>query len=427
MFDRTFLPEALFEFVVMADTHYMLDPGERAVEFESRRQQTDRADYVLRQVADLEADFVVHLGDLVQEFPETDGFLQALQEALLQLKDCRVKPYHVAGNHDVGDKPDPTMPTAWVTPESLATHHEHFGRSWYSWDVQDCHFVVLNSQLLNSSLPDAEQQQIWLEEDLQRHQDRRLFLFLHLAPFLCFPQEPSLGHYDNIAPLARDWLLDLIRQYNVELLFSAHSHFAFYNRIDQTQHYGVMSTSFTRPGFSELFSSRPPSEQGRNDVDKLGFYLVRVYEADASIHFIRTGGRVGQAEQHLTDSTLLTNVSADVPTSPLGVTLAHPLAHTTDVPLAWPSMIRQPVRNDYPFLACLELGVQQVRVPITDLADRIQRDRLAMLRDEGCQVTAMWLSDEIDALFEDTQRYNPCFDDLEIQLPGSLYPDQQML
>ena len=51
MFDRTLLPEAMFEFVVVADTHYMLDLGDRRVEFRSRRLQTTRADVALRMIA----------------------------------------------------------------------------------------------------------------------------------------------------------------------------------------------------------------------------------------------------------------------------------------------------------------------------------------------------------------------------------------
>ncbi|GIS59516.1 MAG: hypothetical protein CM1200mP2_17410 [Planctomycetaceae bacterium] len=41
--DRSLLPAADFEFVVLADTHYMIDPGDGPVEFSSRRLQTERA------------------------------------------------------------------------------------------------------------------------------------------------------------------------------------------------------------------------------------------------------------------------------------------------------------------------------------------------------------------------------------------------
>lgn len=428
MFDRSFLPQADFEFVIVADTHYMLDLGTQAVEFESRRQQTARAEYALRQIASLNPEFVIHLGDLVQEFPETAGFSQALDEALQQLKACGLTPYHVAGNHDVGDKPDPTMPTDWVTLKSLREYHARFGQSWYSWDQGSCHFVVINSQILNTSWPEATQQRQWLEATLKANARRRLFLFLHLAPFLCHPQEPALGHYDNIAPPDRDWLLQLVGQYGVELIFSAHSHFAFFNRIRETRHYGAASTSFTRPGFSELFSSGPPSEQGRNDVSKLGFYFIRVTDAATRVHFLRTGGLINPPEMKDEATTLITNLTADLPDSPLGVTITHPLGQTTDVPLAWPSTIRQPVRNDYPLLSCLEAGIRHIRVPATDLADPLQQERLAHLRDEGCRLTATWLTaDDGNTLVEQADQYGVLIDGVEWQMAGRLYPDAQSL
>lgn len=135
MFDRSFLPEAQLEFVLVSDTHYMLDTTGSPVEFESRRKQSARAERALRLIAQLDPRFVVHLGDLVQEYPETERYRQAILEARAQLERCGLQPYHVAGNQDIGDKPDPSMPTSWVTPESLASFHALFGRSWYSWDA----------------------------------------------------------------------------------------------------------------------------------------------------------------------------------------------------------------------------------------------------------------------------------------------------
>ena len=57
------------------------------------------------------------MGDVVQEYPESAGFVPALDQALEQMAACGVQPRWVAGNHDLGDKPDPTMPTHPVTAE----------------------------------------------------------------------------------------------------------------------------------------------------------------------------------------------------------------------------------------------------------------------------------------------------------------------
>lgn len=431
MFDRTYLPPASLEFVVVTDTHYMLDPGDRPLEFDSRRLQTARAEEALKWAAALETPLVVHLGDLVQEFPERIHFRQAMDEARAQLARCGVTPRLVAGNHDVGDKPDPTMPTAWVTPESLRDYHERYGRSWYSWDQAGVHFIVLNSQILNSSLSAASAQQAWLEDDLRSHAGARTILFLHLPLFLSSPQEPGLGHYDNVDEPARSWLLGLMAQYEVDLVFAAHVHFAFYTRWGPTRYFVVPSVSFTRPGFGELFASAPPPEQGRDDAPKLGFYLVRIQEEDARLHFIRTGGATSAddswPEKVDRPQRLLTRTSMDLPQSPLGVVLRHPLAPSGEVPMAWPSLVRQPVRNDYPFLACLELGVRHVRIPATDLADPLQRQRLALLRAEGVQVTPVWLWRQGLDWSNLVAAHRERIDGAELQFLGSGRPDAACL
>jgi len=400
MFDFSLLPPALHEFVVIADTHYMLDPTGQAVEFDSRRRQTARTQYALRTVAGLGALPVIHMGDLVQEFPERSGFAQAVAEALAQLAASGVAPRFVAGNHDVGDKPDPTMPADWVTAAYLDDHHRRCGPSWQSWDVAGLHFVILNSQILNSGLAAEAEQATWLEADLQRHRGERIFLFLHLPPFLRNPAETALGHYDNVDEPARSWLLELVRRHRVEMLFAAHVHWAFYNEIrsttfaksrtseSRTSYLTVPSVAFTRPGFSELFASPPPPEQGRDDAGKLGFYLVRVMAESSRVHFVRTGGATGTPDPR---PQLLTRTSPDLPASPLGVVLHHPLTSEAETPSIWPSFVRQPVRNDYPLLACLELGLRHLLVPVSDLVDPRQREGLEILRRQGVTVTARML------------------------------------
>ena len=46
---------------------------------------------------------------------------------------------------DIGDRPDATMWTDWVSPETLSVGEEHFSMSWYSFDYGGVHFAVINS------------------------------------------------------------------------------------------------------------------------------------------------------------------------------------------------------------------------------------------------------------------------------------------
>ena len=427
MFDRSMMAPAEFEFVVLADTHYMLDPGGRALEFESRRKQTARADAALKLAASLGADFIVHMGDLVQEYPETRRHKEAIDRAREQMARLDAEVFLVAGNHDVGDKPDPTMPTRPVTAESLKRYHARFGPSWYSFDRGGCHFIVINSQILNSDLPETGSQRDWLEHDLETHGQTRVFLFLHLPPFLERADEPHLGNYDNIGQPDRCWILDLIRRYRVEAVCAAHVHFAFLNRIESTRIYNVPSTSFVRPGFSHLFTGPPPPEHGRDDAPKLGFYLFRVFRERTDVHLIRTGGALALEEAAPAAlKRLLTRTSAGIPRAAFGLTLLHPLAPRTEIPIAFPSIVRQRVRNDYPLLAGVEIGATAVRFPASDLEDTVQRERLEIFRGEGPRLTAMLPVSSAGDLLPFVRRHADTVDAWEVQIPGILLPSDDL-
>ncbi|MFW6058947.1 MAG: metallophosphoesterase family protein [Phycisphaeraceae bacterium] len=417
MFDRSLLPPAESEFVVVADTHYMLDTTGKAVEFESRRKQSARAETALRQIAALAPPFVIHLGDIAQEYPETARYMQALNEAKAQLDaHCPVR-HHVVGNQDIGDKPDPTTPGFPVTEAALNTWESHFGPTWFSFDHDGIHFVVLNSQILNTALPQAQEQRDWLERDLAEAHGKRICLFLHLPLFLFAPDEPHLGHYDNVGQDDRAWLIELIQRHRVQWMMSGHVHFPFYQRIGEARYLISQAPSFTRPGFSHLFSSPPPADQGRDQSQVLGFYLMRVMPDRFDAHLVRTGGDTELPEPLQRGwQRVLTRTPKALPDGRLGVTLRHPLSWTTQVPTAWPSAIRQPVRNDLPLLACVELGVRHVRVPLADCENKLQKERLAVLRDEGVRVIATAMAADPAVTRERLDAARKHADQIELQI-----------
>ena len=254
MFNKSFLPKALFEFIIISDSHYMLDPGGDSLEFENRRKQSVRREVALRMAAALAPKFVVHNGDMVQEYPDNvERFYKSMDESLEQMRACGIEPYYVAGNHDIGDKPDPTAPASHVSREVLDWYHRRFGKSWYSFDQDDCHFVVLNSQIMNGTLPDAVEQEAWVEKDLAEHAKKRLFILLHMPPYLFDETESSMGHYDNLANPARTWLLDLVRAYKVEMLVAGHVHFAFFDHLVDTRYAVLASLLLPVPDFPVCF------------------------------------------------------------------------------------------------------------------------------------------------------------------------------
>ena len=434
-YDRSFLPSARLEFVVVSDTHFIVDAEAYAIEFDSVRQWPARATWALRRVADMGGAFTVHLGDISEEPPGHADHETSRQRADALMADLGLAPHVVAGNMDIGDKPDPTMFTPPVCAVTLDWFHARYGPSWHSFGAGGCHFAVLNSQILNGTLPAAAEQARWLEADLAAHGGERLFLFLHMPPFFVDEDEPDTGFYNSIDEPARSWLTGLCRGHRVEAVFCGHTHFRAFHRLEATRIYVCASTTTSRAGFYEAFSVAPPPEQGRNDPDKLGFCLVRVTDGGHRVYFVRTGGRTTPSnhdDEHDDDrggdwADLATRTSPDLPASPLGLYLRTPLAHESAGALAWPSVKRQRVRDDHPLLAAVELGARHVRVPVSDLDDPLQSRRLACLREEGVAVTAVWVwSGRLD-LPGDLRRLPWLPDTVEVQMPGVVLPPDDLL
>jgi predicted phosphodiesterase len=428
MVDRSQLEPAVFEFVVMADTHYVLPEKSNSGEFETRRFQTARIGQAVELARHLDPKFVIHLGDLVQEFPGTSDFSESLRQAKDQLDALGITIHHAAGNHDVGDKPDPTTAAPWTTDEFLDYYHHHVAPSWFDFTEGDVHFIVLNTSVMNNTALAAEAEQWrWLEETLEAHAGMRTVVSYHIPAYVMGPSEPSLGHYDNVAEPARSRLIDLFDRYEVDFVFQGHSHFAFVNDRPATRLYVVPSTSTTRPGFCELFSSAAPPAQGHNDADKLGLFLVRVYADDMRINFLRTQGSAATVPPGEGREILLTGTPRELATSQLGVTLRHPLANYADVPITFPSTVRQPVRNDYPLLGLLELGARSVRIPGSELEDDRLRPRHEILRSEGMSTVATFLWEPAPDLVERIAAVGPLVDGVEIQVPGDAEPTDEVL
>ena len=427
-FDRSDVPEADLEFVVLADTHHLVDPGMYSAKGDSVtpeivREWSERGDWALALAKATEPALVFHVGDLAQEYPGSRFFDTGRRAAVAQFQESGLAVNFAAGNMDIGDKPDPTVPAGWVEPGFLKRWDEDFGKSFYSRTEGNCHFIVLNSQIMNTTLPEALEQREWVEADLADHASYRLFIFLHLPPYLVDEDEPGLGSYDVLDNPDRTWLLDLCRRYEVDALFSGHTHFQVFNRAGDTRLYTLPSTTTTRPGFYEAFNVRPP-DRGWTDTTKLGFFLVRVTDRGTSVHLIRTSGETHSDRR--TGSRILTGTSLDTRHSPAGAYLRLPITHKSDGAISYPNHVRHRIRDDYPLLGCIEAGLRHVRFPIHDLDVALQRERLAVLRRESVRLTATVLCPTARDIASAAPKVAEA-DCLEFQLTNRILPDDDDL
>lgn len=178
------LGKKLFSFAVVADSHLNQDEAQCNSPFAVNRLANGRMRYVVRDINNRDVDFVIHLGDLIHPVPAVkDLYLEAAGRFLKQVDELKVPLYLTPGNHDIGDKPMPWAPVGVVTDDYVSLWQQTFGDHYYSFDHKGIHFVVINSQLMNSGLAVEQEQKEWLEKDLRNNKGKRVFLSTHYPLF----------------------------------------------------------------------------------------------------------------------------------------------------------------------------------------------------------------------------------------------------
>jgi len=373
-----------FRFIVIADSH-IRPPDQEVDAYPSNAFMVKRNEFVVDLCNRIDAAFVVHLGDIVHPLPVEDAHSEAIELAMGVYGELRHPINFVAGNHDVGDKPNSFVAVPAVAEANYAGYEDAWGPSFYSFDVGGCHFVILDTQLLNSGLDREERQRSWAESDFAAasSSDQRIFAFTHYPPFVRDHLENE--HYDNLGEPARSWLLNLLERHGVEAIFSGHVHNFLYNRHGETDLYVAPSTGFVRPDYSELASVPPDAENGRDDPPKLGIFVV---EVTAQGHDVRPVRSYGSTELRTALPVSLDAVIDPRWESPLGVTLNHAWMAATEFPTAGlDAFTRKTIRNDAPLLALWEARIRTVRIPIADMWRPSGRQRVADLARHGIRFT----------------------------------------
>ncbi len=391
--DRRSGPGArLFTFAVVTDTHLNRGEDDCNSPFAVNALANRRLRHVINDLNRRDLAFVVNVGDLLHPVPAVpDLYDEAAARYLEQSAALRHTQYLTPGNHDVGDKPNDWAPTATVCDAYLACWERHFGPHYRAFDHGDCRFVIVNAQLLNSGLEAEAEQRAWLEADLAANRGRRLFLFTHYPPFVAAEDEPE--HYDNIGEPGRSWLTGLVREHGVEALFAGHVHNFWFNRIGAADCYLLPSTAFVRQDYAEMFRAPPgpDDEAGRNDRPKLGYVLVHVHAGGHVCEPVRTYGATADAPMSPGDlpAPLAPPHPKTIGHSAFGFDMRQDWMETVEVPPSGglDEFDRKRARNDYPLLGLWEMGVRNLRIPVSDLATPERRDRLRALAEHGFAYT----------------------------------------
>ena len=372
----------LFTFAVVADTHVNERDDASSSPYKTNQLANDRARFVFQDIAGITPapKFVIHLGDIVHPVPSLPTFQDAV-DRFKEISNSLTVPLHlVPGNHDVGDKRVDWMPADHVCDDYIQTYRKAFGPDYSAFDEGNVRFVLLNSLLLNSGLPEEKRQREWAEKQVASADGKRVFAFMHYPPYIYRTDERS--NYDNIDEPARGWLLSLLRQPNVEAVFAGHVHNFWYDRIGEAEFYMLPSTAFVRHDFTEFYRVAPDVEFGRGDVEKFGYFLVDVYADGHVAHSVRTMGiqsKIGERPEARQPRQLAhpkTSTFDDV-----GVELRHPWTESMQITATGgvQEFGRKWARNDYPLLALWEMGARLSKVPDLDLIEAELRARMQLL------------------------------------------------
>ncbi len=402
----------LFTFAVVGDTHIITKNDVGASPYPVNDLATERSSLAIKKLKLLNPDFIIHIGDMVRPFPSLKSYHPACKKAKTMFSNLGCDLHFIPGNHDIGDKPNSFAPAPIVSDYSLKKYKSEFGNYFYSFDNANCHFILLNSSLMNSHLIEEKNQFNWLINDLKSLKTNRVFVFLHYPLFLASPDERA--HYDNIEEPARGNLLKLFSKFNIEAVFSGHVHQFFYNVYKKIDMYCVPSTSFLRHDFSELFHIKPTKEFGRNDFEKLGFFLVDIYETHHSIRFIK----IVENEKNKNMQTVYNSMPKpkNILDNKIGIKFRHDWNNFYFLPHNSPldEFTRKKARNDYSLLATWQTGITHLRVPFDDLRDENSIIRMKSMIKKGQKFTFFYFgifdNDDINLL----KKYYYIIDILEL-------------
>lgn len=430
MISRTISPQEkpLFRFVVISDTHVTAEWDRSTSPFPSVAKANRRTAAAVARIKSLQPDFVLHLGDMVHPVPGQPGFAPAVGHFKDIWRDLGVPLHLIPGNHDIGDKPSGWLPAPPVSAETQSIYDQTFGPDRQVVEYGGCRFVMIDSSLINSGLPEEEEQWAWLDANLP-HSGRN-FLCLHYPPFLFDPNEPD--HYDNLANPGRARLLSLLRGRAVEGIFSGHVHNVFLNRIHGADAHVLPAIAFIRHDYTQLFPVPPVDpEFGRTHEGRFGFLLVQVFSEGHTVHWVHTFGQ--------TDPS---NVAETMPVSMLhprhrsahiGVNLRHEWARPLAIAPAGgvDELSRKYVRNDYITMRLQSLGLRNLRVPMQDVVDPVAAARMMDLAAFGHRFTVYGFGLPTPEVADRLAAVSPAIEALEVILPpGELraqVPDAERL
>ena len=171
-------------------------------------------DEVLERVNETDASFCIHTGDFYVGAPGSEENSRWQANLFLEsIERLEIPWYPVMGNHEADG-------LGWAVCQELVFEGKP---TYYSFDVDNCHFVILDVYMPDAWTSLSPEQMAWLKDDLENTGKAHTFVFLH--PPLYSVMEFSYSLVFNVGTEVRDQLAALLVQHEVDAVFCGHQHF----------------------------------------------------------------------------------------------------------------------------------------------------------------------------------------------------------
>lgn len=177
-------------------------------------QETQIMEQVVAALNKLDPAFVVVTGDMVNDGKDQKQIDEFKRISGLIKKSIPV--YVVPGNHDLNQD---------AADESIDRYRKEYGYDCFSFQVNNCCFIGLNTPVIFAGREEKEKAQwIWLEKVLENAgKCTHRVVFSHYPFFV--KEAGEADKYENIPLEKRQAYLDLMQKYRVGNMFAGHLHY----------------------------------------------------------------------------------------------------------------------------------------------------------------------------------------------------------
>lgn len=177
-----------------------------------------------------DADFILGTGDYVDDGRSFIQWQRMFNSATDTLMDTAFMAG--AGNHE--EKGDNALDYYFTFPN--APEQDKITGVYYSFDYNNAHFVVLNTNNLGADEGLSAEQIEWLKADMNASDANWKFVALHKAPY------SNGSHYDDDDVIAiREQLMGLMPELGIDIVFQGHDH--VFMRTDVMNNNSVVPTA----------------------------------------------------------------------------------------------------------------------------------------------------------------------------------------